>query len=322
MEEAHWSLARTRGLSKEEATTHALIQREAEEIRAGVEREEKFKGGWIDCFKPANKTLYRTLLGMTLQMFQQLTGVNSFLYYGSTIFKSVGIQDSFITQIILGAVNFLCTFLGLYVMEKFGRRWPLIIGGVWQSIWLFVFAAVGTATDPTTSKSTGYVMIISTCLFILGYASSWAPGIWILIGETFPTRTRAKQAALSTASNWLWNFLLAFFTPFITSAISFRYGFIFAACNLAGAVIVYFFLYESSDLTLEAVDQMYNDPACKPWTSRKWAPPGYSSRREVAAENRRQDELKTQEAMAGVRPSDETYVDNQDGLGNKAEKKV
>lgn len=99
-------------------------------------------------------------------------------------------------------------------------------------------------------------MIVSACLFILGFASTWAPGIWILTGETFPTRTRSSQAAIATASNWLWNFLLAFFTPFITKAIAFRYGFVFAACNLAGAVIVYLFVYESSGLTLEVVDMV------------------------------------------------------------------
>jgi hypothetical protein len=99
-------------------------------------------------------------------------------------------------------------------------------------------------------------MIVSACLFIFGYAMTWAPGIWILIGETFATRTRAKQAALATASNWLWNFLLAFFTPFITESIGYKYGFIFAACNLLGAIVVYFFLYESSDLSLESVDQV------------------------------------------------------------------
>jgi hypothetical protein len=55
-------------------------------------------------------------------MFQQLTGANYFFYYGATIFKSVGISDSFVTQIILGAVNFLCTFLGLYIMEKVRNR--------------------------------------------------------------------------------------------------------------------------------------------------------------------------------------------------------
>jgi len=80
--------------------------------------EKRLNAGWIACFNPANKTLYRTLLGMSLQSLQQLTGAHYLFYYGVTIFQSVGIQDSFITQIILGAVNFSCTFGGLYVMEK------------------------------------------------------------------------------------------------------------------------------------------------------------------------------------------------------------
>ena len=55
---------------------------------------------------------------MVLQSFQQLTGANYFFYYGATIFSSVGLADSFITQIILGAVNFGCTLGGLYVMQR------------------------------------------------------------------------------------------------------------------------------------------------------------------------------------------------------------
>ncbi|TBU40880.1 general substrate transporter [Dichomitus squalens] len=281
-DEARRSIALARGIPDSEADNHAVVHREVGEMRAAIDLESKEKAGWMECFNPRRKQLYRTLLCMTLQMFQQLTGANYFFYYGATIFQSVGINDSFVIQIILGAVNFVCTFGGMYIMEKFGRRWPLIIGGVWQSAWLFVFAAAGTAKDPTENKGIGELMIVSACLFIFGYAMTWAPGIWILIGETFPTRTRARQAALATASNWLWNFLLAFFTPFIVKAIQYRYGFVFAACNLTGAVIVYFFLYESSDLSLEEVDDMYCDPACRPWTSRAWAPEGFPSRREFA----------------------------------------
>jgi len=177
-------------------------------------------------------------------------------------------------------------------MEKFGRRYPLIIGGIWQSAWLFVFAAAGTAKDPSTDQGIGTLMIVSACLFIFGYAMTWAPGIWILTGETFPTRTRSMQAALAAGSNWIWNFLLAFFTPFIVKAIAFQYGFVFAACNLTGAVIVYFFLYESSDLSLEHVDQMYNDPTCKPWTSHRWAPEGFETRADVAEHNQSEKEQK------------------------------
>ncbi|KAI0295058.1 general substrate transporter [Multifurca ochricompacta] len=281
LEKAQLALAATRGIDASEAENNYALRREVEEIASHVQYEQSVRGGWLDCFRVENKTLYRTLLGMALQSLQQLTGANYFFYYGATIFSSVGISDSFVTQIILGAVNFVCTFGGLYVMEKFGRRIPLIIGGIWQSAWLFVFATAGTVKDPSTHKGIGDLLIISACMFIWGFATTWAPGIWILIGETFPTRTRAKQGALATASNWLWNFLLAFFTPFIVGDIQYRYGYIFASCNLFASVFVFLFLYESSNLSLEAVDMMYNDPNCKPWNSRTWAPPGYRNRKDL-----------------------------------------
>ncbi|KAG6901422.1 hypothetical protein C0995_012209 [Termitomyces sp. Mi166 len=317
IDEARHSLARAHGIPRDQEDSDPFLTPAIEEIRTSVEHERRIRAGWIDCFRPKHKTLYRTLLGMTLQSFQQLTGANYFFYYGATIFQSVGLEDSFVTQIILGAVNFGCTFGGLYVMQRFGRRLPLIIGGIWQSCWLFVFAAAGTAKPPQNNAGIGkckfstlvshstsakylQVMIVSACMFILGYAMTWAPGIWILIGETFPTRTRAKQGALSTASNWLWNFLIAFFTPFIVSAIDFRYGFVFAACNLAGAAIVFFFLYESSDLSLESVDLMYNDPNCRPWTSRQWAPSGYRSRYDLLQQNKAAEADKALAGPGGV----------------------
>ncbi|KAF8876788.1 general substrate transporter [Gymnopilus junonius] len=251
-QEAERSVARAHGLRMSGEKIDPFVRAEVDEISSQIEMEKHIRAGWIDCFKPQNKTLYRTLLGMSLQSLQQLTGANYFFYYGATVFQSVGISDSFVTQIILGAVNFVCTFGGLYVMERFGRRRPLIYGGIWQSAWLFVFAAAGTAKDPTTNPGIGKLMIVSACMFILGYAMTWLLA--------------------------LWNFLIAFFTPFIVSAIKFRYGFVFAACNLLGACVVFFFLYESSDLSLESVDVMYNDPNCKPWTSTSWAPAGYASR--------------------------------------------
>lgn len=74
---------------------------------------------------------------------------------------------------------------------------------------------------------------------------------------------------VATASNWLWNFLISFFTPFITAAINYRYGYVFAACCGAGAVIVYFFVVESQRRSLEEVDTMYVRRVL-PWKSSQW----------------------------------------------------
>ena len=77
---------------------------------------------------------------------------------------------------------------------------------------------------------------------------------------------------MATAANWTWNFLISFFTPYITSSIDYRYGYIFAACNFAGAFIVYFFVSESQGRTLEEIDTMYVMQV-PPWKSSSWQPP-------------------------------------------------
>ncbi|KAK0520251.1 hypothetical protein OC835_007268 [Tilletia horrida] len=294
-DEAHKSIATVRGAygkSHEAAISgqkgdeaalraeqaEALVREEQQGMINAIRKEqEQGKASWAACFSPKNRVLYRTLLGIALQAGQQLTGANYFFYYGATIFQSVNISGPLTAQIILGAVNVACTFLGLYLLERFGRRRPLIIGAVWMAVFLFIFAGIGSGLDPQ-ERGVGIGLIVTSCLFILGYASTWAPGIWLFVGESFPARTRAKQAALATASNWLWNFLIAFFTTPITRDISFNYGFVFAGCNIANALIAYFFVYETSNLTLEALDDMYSDPNCRAWNSRSWVPAGFDSR--------------------------------------------
>ena len=257
---------------------HWSIYTQVEEIEAKLEAEDKIKKGpireFIGMFK-APRMAYRVALGMSLQMFQQLTGANYFFYYGTTIFRSVQI-NSFVTQIILNTINFVTTFLGLYMVEHYGRRKCLIGGALWMFVCFMIFASVGhfslDRNDPPRTPAAGISMIVFASLFILGFATTWGPMIWTIQAELFPSRYRAKAMALSTASNWIWNFLLAFFTPFIVSAIDFRYGYVFAGCLIIAALIVFFFVNESQGRTLEEIDDMYLQHV-KPWKSTEYVPP-------------------------------------------------
>lgn len=278
---ARMAFARLRGLKHDHR--HELVEDDMKEMRTILEKElMTAKGTWKECFVPQKngvpKQVYRTILGVALQFLQQWTGVNYFFYYGATIFESAGIDDPIRTQLILGTINVAMTFFGLYVVERFGRRVPLFIGAIWQAAWLAVFAAMGTAVDPERSQASGIVMIVAAAMFIASFASTWGPIIWVVIGETFPLRTRAKQASLATAANWLGNFMLSFLTPLATDGISYSYGFVFVGTNIVAALVVYFFLYESVSLSLENVDYMYSQPEIKPRTSAKWMPPGYITR--------------------------------------------
>ncbi|KAF2167189.1 hypothetical protein M409DRAFT_66223 [Zasmidium cellare ATCC 36951] len=258
---------------------HYTIHVELEEIEQKLRAEEN-KGTvvqeWIHMFS-APKMAYRIMLGVLIQMFQQLTGANYFFYYGTVIFQGTGINNSFVTQMILNGINFGTTFYGLYIVEHYGRRKSLIIGSAWMFIMFLIFASVGHFSldrqTPNNTEGAATAMIVIAALFIFGFATTWGPMIWTICGELYPSRYRAKGMALSTASNWLWNFLIAFFTPFITSDIDFRLGYVFAACNFLGGLIVYFFVIEGQGRTLEEIDTMYISGVL-PWNSSKWiAPP-------------------------------------------------
>ena len=93
--------------------------------------------------------------------------------------------------------------------------------------------------------------------------------VWTIIAELYPSEFRARAMSLATASNWLWNFLLAFFTPFITSAIDFRFGYVFAGCLFLAAGLVYVAVIEGRGRTLEEIDTMYVMKV-KPWKSSKF----------------------------------------------------
>lgn len=273
-ERAKQTICRVYGATENHWAVHTQIV----EIERKLRAEDQIKNGpvkeFITMFK-APRMAYRIALGMTLQMFQQLTGANYFFYYGTTIFKSVQI-NSFVTQIILNSINFGVTFIGLYMVEHFGRRKSLIAGSIWMFICFMIFASVGhfmlNLQDPTLTPTPGIVLIVFACLFILGFATTWGPMIWTIQAEIFPSRYRAKGMALSTASNWIWNFCIGFFTPFITGAIDFRYGYVFAGCNFMGALIIYFFVIEGQGRTLEEIDTMYLEHVL-PWKSTKWVPP-------------------------------------------------
>ncbi|KAJ5247592.1 hypothetical protein N7468_002575 [Penicillium chermesinum] len=252
---------------------HRALQIEFEEIKEKY--EEEVRNGnptWMQFFK-APTMPRRVVVGVALQALQQLTGANYFFYYGTVVFKGAGIPNSYVTQMILGGVNFGTTFLGLYLIEHYGRRRSLIVGALWMFVCFMIFASVGHFSldrlHPERTQTAGVVMVVFSCLFILGFASTWGPMVWTIIAELFPSQYRARGMSLATASNWLWNFLLAFFTPFITDAIDFRYGYVFAGCLFLAAGLVYVAVIEGQGRTLEEIDTMYLMNV-KPWKSTKF----------------------------------------------------
>ncbi|KAF8866522.1 general substrate transporter [Acephala macrosclerotiorum] len=239
-----------------------------EELAAGAA-----DSGFIDCFKGGfnrGSNLHRTLIGTSIQMFQQLTGVNFIFYYGTTFFQRAGISSPFVISIITAAVNVVSTPIALWGIERLGRRKLLIFGAIGMAICEFIVAIVGTALPNSTTAQD--VLITFVSLFIFCFASTWGPCAWTVCGEIYPQRTRSHSTALSTASNWLWNFVISFVTPYLVDEHKANLGpkifFIFGAAAVGCGVWAYFVVYEASKLSLEEVDRMMY--ACSARKSTTW----------------------------------------------------
>ncbi|KAI1453153.1 general substrate transporter [Annulohypoxylon moriforme] len=256
-EEARNTIARLAGVDPQHRSVHDQIT----EIRVKLNEEKNSgKAAWFEIFT-GPKMFYRTLLGIVLQMGQQMTGANFFFYYGTSSFKSIGLSNSFVTQIVLGTVNVATTIAGLWVVQNVGRRKALIAGAAWMMVCFFIYAFVGhfaiDSENPMNTPQAGSALIVFSCLAIAAFATTWGPLVWAVVAELYPSRYRAPCMALATASNWFWNFMISFFTRFITDAIDYFYGFVFAGCCAALILIVYFFLIETKDRSLEEIDTMY-----------------------------------------------------------------
>lgn len=173
---------------------------------------------------------------------------------------------------ITTAVNVGSTPISFWTIEKLGRRTLLIWGAVGMLICEFIIAIVGTAD--AGSQAANYCLIIFTCFYIFFFASTWGPAAWVVIGEIFPLPIRAKGVALSTASNWFWNFVIGYITPYMVdsdygnmkSKVFFVWG---ATCTLC-VVFSFFMVSETKGLSLEQVDRMLEETT--PRTSSKWVP--------------------------------------------------
>ncbi|CCD24396.1 sugar porter family MFS transporter NDAI_0D00820 [Naumovozyma dairenensis CBS 421] len=275
IEEAKRSVAKSNKVTIDDPAT---IQ-EIELVQIAVEAEQAAgSASWSELFQTKTKVLQRTLMGVIVLALQQLTGCNYFFYYGTIIFKAVGLEDSFQTSLIFGIVNFASTFVALYVVDKYGRRTCLLWGAAGMVCCMVVFASVGVTKlwpngqDQPSSKGAGNTMIVFSCFFIFCFATTWAPIPFVIISESFPLRVKAKGMALGTVSNQMWNFCIGFFTPFITGAINFYYGYVFLGCLVFSYCYVFAFVPETKGLQLEDVNLMWEEGVL-PWKSASWVPP-------------------------------------------------
>ncbi|KAI9818286.1 MAG: High-affinity glucose transporter rgt2 [Phylliscum demangeonii] len=269
-EQAARSLSRLRRLD----VSHPALIEELAEIEANHQYELSLgKATYVDCVRG---TLGKRLAtGCLLQALQQLTGINFIFYYGTQFFKNSGISNAFTITMITNVVNVASTFPGLYMVEKWGRRPLLLFGAIGMCVCQFIVAIVGVTSSSVVANK---VLIAFVCIYIFFFACSWGPVAWIVTGELFPLKVRAKSISMTTATNWLLNWAIAFSTPYLVDGPEKGYAnlhvkvfFIWGSCCFLCIAFVYLMIYETKGLSLEQVDELYSK-VDKAWHSNRFVP--------------------------------------------------
>jgi sugar porter (SP) family MFS transporter len=225
-----------------------IAEKELESIRATVTKERmEWKILFSNTIRPV------VVIGIGLAVLQQVTGINTILYYAPTILTMTGYQGAtgaILSTMGIGAVFVIFTIISLPLIDVLGRRILLIAGLIGMACGLLVMAYSFHAVQ--SSSVIHWLTLGGMLVYIASFAFSLGPIMWLMIAEIYPLKVRGLGASLATCCNWLSNLIVAFTFLSIVNAIGVSSTFMiyFVMC-LVSIVFVYFFVPETKSITLE-----------------------------------------------------------------------
>lgn len=206
--------------------------------------------------KPLFSKTYRfpIILAFLIAFFNQLSGINAFLYYAPRIFEAAGLQESaaLLSSIGIGVTNLIFTLLGLYLIDKIGRKLLMIIGSIGYIISLMLVSIA------FLQGWQGISIPIFLFLFIASHAIGQGAVIWVFISEIFPDSLRAQGQSFGCSVHWVLAALITLFMPVALSAFpNPGYVFIlFAGMMVLQLVFVLFMMPETKGISLERLSKL------------------------------------------------------------------
>ncbi|MGB3772896.1 MAG: sugar porter family MFS transporter [Rhodococcus sp. (in: high G+C Gram-positive bacteria)] len=194
------------------------------EIRLTLRKEQR--SSFADIRGPRFGLQPLVWVGIIMAVLQQFVGINAIFYYSTTLWKSVGFTESqsFTTSVITSIINVAMTFVAILFVDRVGRRNLLMAGSIGMFVGLMLAAVafsqqIGTGDDVSLPEPWGVVALVGANLFVIFFASTWGPIMWVLLGEMFPNRMRAMALGIGTAANWIANFVISLLFPSLTETV-------------------------------------------------------------------------------------------------------
>ena len=228
------------------------VSEEMGEIRASLVCEQECK--WSEILDPVVRPAL--IIGIGLAAFQQLTGINTVIYYAPTILEFAGFQSAAISILAtagIGMINVIMTIVAISLIDRVGRRPLLLIGLIGMIISL---AILGIAfVLPGLSSSLGLLAVISLMLYVGSFALGLGPVFWLMISEIYPLRIRGRAMSTATIVNWGTNLVVAITFLSLIQLIGTPCTFwLYSIIGIIAWVFVYFLVPETKGKSLEEIE--------------------------------------------------------------------
>lgn len=232
------------------------VNHQLREIEAGLAVASS--GSWMDMFKMGESRLFnRAYLAATGQMFQQMCGINVITYYATTIFEQYLGMSPVVARILsacMAMTQLFGGYLAFFTIDSLGRRILML----WSAAVMCIAMAVLAGTTSTENNTAALaIAVVALFVFQFTFTIGFSGLTFLYATEMAPLQIRAAVSAVSTATVWVFNFILAQVTPVGFNTIKNRYYIVFAVTNFCIVPTVYFFFPETKGRTLEEINEIF-----------------------------------------------------------------
>ncbi|KAJ7682327.1 quinate permease [Mycena polygramma] len=207
----------------------------------------------------------RLFMCFMLFLIQNATGINAINYYSPTVFKSIGITGTstgLFTTGIFGIVKNVATLIWLlFLIDRLGRRRLLLVGAAvagFCMLYVGGYIAIGKPGQSTGGITSGGISAVAFIyIWTAAYGPSWNGTPWVVASEVFPQHVRTLTQALLSASQWIWQFVIARATPYMFISMGYGTYLFFGILTLLGGVYVFFVVPETAGVPIEEMDVIF-----------------------------------------------------------------
>jgi MFS transporter, SP family, galactose:H+ symporter len=219
-------------------------------------------GSWSQLLSPAVRPAL--VVGVGLAVFQQITGINTVIYYAPTILQSAGISSAsgaILATAGIGVVNVVMTLVSMWLIDKMGRRPLLLIGtaGIIITLGILGFAFL------KPGGGLARVAVVTLMAYVASFAISLGPIFWLLISEIYPLKIRGLAEGTAAASNWAANLLVSLtFLTLVQALGPTRTFWLYALFGVAAWIFSYYLVPETKGRTLEQIERSLHGKVASP----------------------------------------------------------